>query len=403
MSEAQFDLVIRSSRVIDPASGFDGPGEVAVRDGRIAALATRLPEHRAAERVDAGDAVVCPGLVDLHVHVYEWGTNFGLPADEAGIESGATTVVDQGSAGAWTVGGFRAHIAEPARTDVRAFLSINVAGALKGGTEGQTLHNPGMVDVDALVAAASEHPRLVRGIKCHGESGALSRWGTEVLELAVRAGDAAGLPLYAHTGELFPVDEHRRPAPADVIGRVVGVLRPGDTLAHVYSNMPDGIMGPGDTVPEAVFEARDKGIRFDIGHGINFSFRVARAMMEAGILPDTVGSDVHGDFHGYHDDSLLDYSLCGALNKLVALGMPLADVIARATLSPARLLGEDDVIGTLAPGSRADITVLEPVEGPWTLRDAEGDSIEVDERLVPSLVVRAGAVHHPTRSLVRDL
>ena len=126
-------------------------------------------------------------------------------------------------------------------------------------------------------------------------------------------------------------------------------------------------------------------------------------MMAAGIVPDTVGSDVHGDFHGYHDDSGLDYSLCGAINKLIALGMPLADVVARSTLAPARLLGDDDVIGTLAAGSRADVTVLERVPGPWRLRDAEGETIEVDERLVPSLVVRAGEVLRPARRLVRDV
>ena len=403
MSETGYDLVISGGHVVDPAHDLDGSAEVAIRNGRIAAVTENLPAHHCRSRLDLDGEIVCPGLIDLHVHVYEWGTNFGLPVDDTGIDSGATTVVDQGSAGAWTIGGFSAHVARAARTDVRAFLSINVAGALKGGAEGETLHNPGMAKVEALVDAAAAHPRLVKGIKCHGESGALSRWGTTVLEMAVEAGEATGLPLYAHTGELFPVDESNRPPPADVLRKVVDVLRPGDTLAHVYSNLPDGIMGRGEHVPSPVFDAHEKGLRFDIGHGINFSFRIARAMMEAGIVPDTISSDVHGDFHGYHDDTKLDYSLCGAMTKLWALGMPLLDVIRRTTVEPARVLGESTEVGTLAPGSRADVTVLKRVQGPWELRDAEGEILTVQERLLPAFVVRAGEVVQPTRRLVRDV
>ncbi len=269
------DLILRGGRVIDPANQIDGVMDVAISAGRIAAVGADLKAMPRKETIDAAGALVCPGLIDLHVHVYEWVTNFGVNADDAGVNAGCTTIVDQGSAGAWTFGGFKAYVIDVARTDVRSFVSINVAGALKGGMRGDMLHNPGMVDVADLVRLAAQHPRLIRGFKCHGESGSLSHWGTEVLAAAVRAGNEAGLPLYCHTGELFPVVESRRPVAEQVLLHVLPLLRPGDTLAHVYSSMPDGIMGSRDAVPDIVLRALDRGLNFDIGYGINFSFAIA--------------------------------------------------------------------------------------------------------------------------------
>ena len=396
-------MIVQGGRVIDPAGELDGPAQVAVTDGRIAAVATELPAHQAKNTYDATGKIVCPGLIDMHVHVYEWVTNFGLPADEAGVHSGATTIIDQGSAGPWTVGGFKAYIADPAETDVRSFVSANLAGALMGGMEGTVLHNPGMMRVEAIVEAQADYPDLVKGIKSHGESGGFSFWETDVLEMAVEAGDVPGLPLYIHTGELFPVDEPNRPRPETVMERVLPLVRPGDTVAHVYSCMPDGIMGPGDKVPDVVLEAYERGVHFDIGYGVNFSYRIARAMMAAKLFPNTIGSDVHADFNSYHDDSLLDYSLCGAMTRLNALGMPLADVIRRVTVNPAKILQEENEIGTLGIGSRADITVLDPVAGKWDLPDAEGEILSVDERLVPAMVYRQGREITPDRRLLRDV
>ena len=189
----KYDLVVAGDQVIDSASGLDGRAEIAVKDGRIAAIAPELQPHEAARTVDATGQVVCPGLIDFHVHVYEWVTNFGLPPDAAGVHSGATTIVDQGSAGAWTVGGFKAHIADRAETDVRSFVSANLAGALQGGMEGTVLHNPTMMRIQAIEQAARDYPGLVKGIKSHGESGGFSQWGTEVLEMAVEAGNRTGL------------------------------------------------------------------------------------------------------------------------------------------------------------------------------------------------------------------
>ena len=397
------DLLITGDLLIDPLSGFKGHGQIAISNKRIVAFGAASTQWNARQVLDTTGQIVCPGLIDLHVHAYEWVTNFGLPADDAGIHSGATTIVDQGSAGAWTVGGFKGHIADRAKTDVRCFVSANLAGALQGGMEGTTLHSPDMTRVDELVRVANEYPSFIKGIKSHAESGGLSHWGTTVLEMALVAANQADLPIYVHTGELFPVNEATRPSAETVLQKAVSLLRPGDTLAHVYSAMPDGIMGQSQSIPPAVFEALEKGIHFDIGYGLNFSYAIASRMLEAGILPHTISSDVHADFNGYHDDSKLDYSLCGAMTRLWGLGMALEQVIARTTYHPAQLIREENEIGTLAVGSRADITILDCEQGPWTLSDGQTETLNVNQRLIPAWVIRAGELIEPNQRLLRDV
>ena len=397
------DLLITGDLLIDPLSGFKGHGQIAIANKRIVAFGPASADWNARQVLDTTGQIVCPGLIDLHVHAYEWVTNFGLPADDAGIHSGATTIVDQGSAGAWTVGGFKGHIADHAKTDVRSFVSANLAGALRGGMEGTTLHSPDMTRVDEIVRVANEYPGFVKGIKSHAESGGLSHWGTTVLEMALVAADQTDLPIYVHTGELFPVNEATRPGAETVLKKAVSLLRPGDTLAHVYSAMPDGIMGQSQSIPPAVFEALEKGIHFDIGYGLNFSYDIASRMLDAEIVPHTISSDVHADFNGYHDDSKLDYSLCGAMTRLWGLGMALEQVIARTTYHPAQLIREENEIGTLAVGSRADITILNCEQGPWTLSDGQAETLTVDQRLIPAWVIRAGELIEPNQRLLRDV
>jgi dihydroorotase len=406
-SDAVFDLIIGGGRVIDPASGLDDLADIAINNGRIAAVAKTadggLRAGDAKRRIDAAGKLVCPGLIDIHVHVYEYVTNFGVWADDGGIGVGATTIVDAGSSGPWTFGGFKAHVIDKAATDVRAFVSINAAGALMGGMKGDVLHNPNMTDVGAVLALIDNYPHQIRGIKCHGESGALSHWGTEVLRAAAEAGRAAQVPLYVHTGELFPVNEESRPEPRSVLEQVLPLLKPGDILAHIYSNMPDGIVGEDESVPSVIHRALDKGVHFDIGYGINFSYRIARMLMAEGIYPHTISSDVHGDFNGYHDNSKLNYSLPGAMSRLLGLGMPLVEVIRATTVHPAQVIGEADELGKLAIGARADISILELREEPWSLLDGRFNALDVDARLIPWLTLREGVAHQPRPAMLPDL
>lgn len=401
--DPRFDLVLAGARVCDPASGLDRVCDVAVAGDRIAAIGPDLkPLGR--ETIDLAGHIVTPGWVDLHVHVFEWMTTFGLPPDDAGIHSGVTTAVDQGGAGAYTIPAFAHHIAARAATDIRSFPSINSAGTLRGGGAGPILHNPQLVDVDLLVAEAQAHPKLVRGFgEIHAESGAFSRWGFDVVRQARDASDRTGLPLYFHTGELFEVDEARRPEPRSLLPQLLDLARPGDVLAHVYSAMPDGVLGDDEEPAPALFEAVERGLLLDIGFGINFSYRTARRMIAAGLWPHIISSDVHGQFPVMHDDSMLDYSLAGAFARLVALGMPFGEALAAVTINPARVLDDEAEIGTLRLGSRADLTVLEERVGPWPLPDSRGEILVADRRWLPRLVLRAGRPTVPSLRLVRDI
>jgi dihydroorotase len=398
-----YDLVLAGGRVCDPANGVDKACDVAIAGDRIAALGDSLAAQ--ARRVlDVTGKIVTPGWVDLHTHVFEWVTTFGLPPDDVGVNSGVTTAVDQGGAGAYTIPAFKHYIADRARTDIRCFPSINAAGTLRGGLAGPILHTPDIVDVDLLVAEAEKHPKLVRGFgEIHGESGAWSRWGFAVVEQARAASDRTGLPLYFHTGELFEVDEANRPDSRSLLPQVLKIARSGDILAHVYSAQHDGVLGADERPSPLLAEAVASGLLLDIGFGINFSYATARRMIAAGIWPSIISSDVHGRFDAMHDDTMLDYSLAGAFARLVALGMPFGDALAAVTVTPARVLREEAEIGTLAVGSRADVTVLEERVESWPLYDSQAEVLMAARRWLPHLVLRAGEPIVPSLRLLRDV
>lgn len=398
-----YDLVLKDGWVIDPSQSLNGRFDVAVRNGRIVEVSKRLPPYHAKQTVAAKDYLICPGFIDLHTHVYEWSTTFGLPADDAGINAGITTVVDQGSSSPFTFSGFKSGIVDKVQTDVRCFLLVNHAFNKTLGNPNSGFENPKKVDAEPLIRLAKENPQIIRGFKVHGESGSISRWGMGVLELAREVGDKTGLPLYVHTGELFPVVESNRPNPAQVVEKVLSYMKAGDTLGHCYSCQPDGVMGTHTEVPEWLSEAIQQGILLDLGHGLKFSFDIARRMMDKGILPHTISSDVHGDFTTVHNDSTLNYSLCGAISKLMALGLDLETAIATVTINPARILRAEAEIGTLRVGSLADITLFELVEGDWLLHDSLGNKLVAKQKLLPVWVVREGQLVQPNRRLIRDL
>jgi dihydroorotase len=398
-----YDLVIKGGWVIDPSQSLNGRFDVAISDGKIAAVSPQLPPYNSKQTLMAQDYLVCPGFIDLHTHVYEWVTPFGLPADDLGIHAGATTIVDQGSSSRFTFPNFKSDVVEKAQTDVRCFILLNQAANTQLDISGSCFESPEKVNREALSQLAAENQKIIRGFKMFGESGTISRWGMGVFQLGREVGDRTGLPLYVHTGELFPVVEANRPLPEQVVKQIVPYLKAGDVLAHCYSCQPDGLMGTHSQVSLWLREAIERGIRLDVGHGLLFSIDIARRMMEQGVFPYTVSSDVHGNHAQMHDDSTLAYSLCGTLGKLMALGLDLFSAIAMVTINPARVLGAEDEIGTLRPMSRADLTLVQLIEGDWLFFDSLGQSLAAKHQLVPIWVIRSGNLIQPHRRLLRDL
>ena len=398
-----YDLVLKGGWIIDPSQSLNGRYDIAICNDRIVAVSQQLPLHKTKQTILVEDYLICPGFIDLHTHVYEWATSFSLAPDDIGIHSGATTIVDQGSTSRFTFNDFKSNVVDKVKTDVRCFTSLHQAAHSGKTVVDLRFDAPENVNVEALVRLAKDNPKIVSGFKIFAESGFVSRWNTKVFELAREVRDKTNLPLYVHTGELFPVVEDNRPLPESVVEKVVGYMKAGDLLAHCYSSQEDGIMGTRTEVPKFLIEAVEQGILLDLGYGLKFSFDIAERMMKQGVLPYTISSDVHGNFAGFHDDSTLNYSLCGAISKLMALGLDMVSAIAKVTINPARVLKAEAEIGTLKVGSRADITIVELVKQDWLFSDSSGRQMLAKERIIPVWVVREGELIQPHCRLLKDL
>src|SRR4030088_890152 len=201
-NEKSYDLLLRGGHVICPASEIDDVMDVAVRDGRIAAVERNILPSTARQVVDVGGKLVLPGLIDTHAHCYQYVTGrFGMDADLVGVRSGVTTLVDQGGPSCMTLPGFRHFVAEPAKSRVYAFLSAYLVGGLEGHYY-PNLYSPDGVDIAATVKAATANRDLVRGIKAHAEIGGFARWGIRVIEMAAEIGRRAGLSGLVGFGRL---------------------------------------------------------------------------------------------------------------------------------------------------------------------------------------------------------
>jgi dihydroorotase len=415
-----FDLILKGGHVIDPAQDLDAISDVAVQSGRIAAIASEIPVEQSKQILDVRGHLILPGLIDTHAHVYQHVTGrFGLNADMVGVQSGVTTVVDQGGASCMTFPGFRHFIAAPAATRVLAFISAYVVGGLEGHYY-PDLYTPAGVDVEATARAARANADLVKGIKAHAEVGGFSRWGLEVVRSAKAISRAADLPLYLHLGQLWSLPATGSSYDPDrILPEVVELLEPGDILAHPFTRHPGGFVNHEGKVHPIVQEALEQGIRVDVGYGSHFSFTMARQVLEAGILPHTLGADMHGyntcvpvpqgtpvdhpddEMHPFAGQAR--FSLVHALNSLLALGIPLKTLVPMVTQQAAVLLRMEAEIGSLHPGREADVTVLSDQRGRWILRDNEATEVMTERLLQPVFCLRAGEQFMATAPILPEV
>ncbi len=405
--DLQFDLILKGGRVIDPAAAIDGVRDVAIKDGRVAQVAPEMLASSARETIDCRGKLVLPGLVDTHAHVFQYVTGrFGLNADLCGVRSGVTTLIDQGGPSCITIPAFRHHVVEASDSRVLAFLSAYIVGGMEGHYYPE-LYRPDCLDVDATVRAAKANPDIVRGIKAHAEIGGYSRWGMAVMKLAAEIGRQAALPVYIHFGQLWPPQEGAPPVDPDrIFTECLALLKPGDVLAHPFSRHPGGFVNVDGTVHPLVQEAIARGAKIDVGHGSHFSLAVAKTVLDAGILPDTLGADMHGyntrvpaprgtpDAHPDPEMHLFagqsQFSLARAMTELLALGVPLEKLVPMVTSNPAKLVRLEGEIGTLRPGVVADVSVLDDRRGRWVLRDNQNHQVVAERMLSPALCLRAG-------------
>lgn len=376
-----FDLILKGGRVIDPSQGLDRVADVAFADGKVARVGDDLRGDAGTDLRDVSGLIVSPGLIDLHTHVYWGGTSLGIDAEEFCRTSGVTTAVDTGSAGPGNWPGFRRHVIERSAVRILAYLHVSFAGIYGfdrrvhvGESEDIRL----MAPIDAAEVADANRDLIV-GIKVRVGRHASGFQGTAPLQIARQVADEVGLPLMAHI-------DHPPPSYEEVID----MLRPGDVLTHCFRPFPNAPCTPQGTVKPEVRCARERGVLFDIGHGMgSFAFKTARAMLANGFAPDTISSDVHAlCIHGPAFDQVT------TMSKFLCLGMPLLEVIERSTVNAAMALKRPE-LGSLKPGSAGDATVLSVEEERFDYVDAVGEVLEGRQRIESRGVVLHGRWWHP--------
>lgn len=367
------DLVVAGARVIDPSQGIDDVRDVAFEGGRVVALGEGLQGH---EWRDGAGMILTPGLIDLHTHVYWGGTSLGIDAPAYGRKTAATTVVDTGSAGPGNFAGFRAHVIEKSDVRILVYLHISFAGIYAFSPTimvGESTDMRLMAAREA-VEVARDNPEHIIGIKVRVGRNSSGDNGIGPLLVGLDAADRAGIPLMLHIDEAPPT-----------YSEVVDLLRPGDVLTHCFRPFPNAPCDADGRVREAVWRARERGVLFDIGHGMgSFSWETARSMVDEGFWPDSISSDVHamcvdGPAH----------DLLRTMTKFLALGMPLDEVIRAATETPARALRRPD-LGTLAVGSAGDASLIALENHEIALEDVLGEMVNHPQRLVAKGMVLGG-------------
>lgn len=383
----KYDLVLKGGHVIDAKNGLSAVRDVAVKDGLIAAVAADIPASDALKAVDAKGLYVTPGLIDIHVHVY---TGTGERASYAGdlsvypdgftFRNGVTTVADAGGAGWRNFDDFNDRIISRSRTRVLSFLNI-VGNGMRGGKFEQNL-----ADMDAKPTAemALKHKGLIVGIKSAHFAG--PEWAP--YEQAEEAGKAAGIPVMVDFGS----NRSERP----LYDLLTKVFRKGDIYTHCYSGLRNEQASSGGPSP-ALLEGRKRGVIFDVGHGGgSFSWRVAFPLVKAGFLPDSISTDLHvGSMNAGMKDML------NVMDKFLAMGMSVDDVIARSTWNPAKEIQHPE-LGNLSVGAPADIAVLRLQKGQFGFVDMHGARLDGAQKLICELTVRDGKVVYDLNGLTRE-
>ena len=416
-----YDHLLQGGHVICPASGIDGVMDVAVKDGKIAAVKKDILPSSARQVTDVKGKLVLPGMIDTHAHVYKYVTGrFGLDADMCGVESGVTTLIDQGGPSSMTLPGFRHFIVEPAKTRVVAFISAYLVGGMEGHYYPE-LYAPNCLDPQATIKAAKENADLVKGVKGHAEIGGFARYGTKVIEQSAMIAREANIPLYVHFGQLWGLPpEGANGVDADtVLEQVVKLLKPGDILAHPFTRHPGGFCDKNGKVHPIVAKALEMGLKTDVGHGSHFSYRLARVAIAAGIIPDTLGADMHGyntyvppppgTPGGLHPDDenhpfagQARFSLTQAMSSMLALGIDLKQIVEMVTVNPAKMIRLDSELGSLKAGRVADVSVLNDLRGRFKLFDNEKTEVITERLFTPAFCLRAGKRYDATARILPE-
>ena len=372
-------IVLCNGRVISFDNAPTVDADIRIEDGRIAAIGPGLAPD-GAHVVDLAGALVTPALTDIHTHIYWGGTSLGVRPEKVALRSATGVFVDAGSAGAGNIAGLDAFILRPAPFHGFAYLNVSFAGIFgfsRNVMVGECADFR-LVDKESCIEAAREHKDIVVGIKVRAGKMAAGENGAAALEAGLEIAAELELPVMCHV-DFSPPD----------IDHVLEHLRSGDILTHCCRPDPNAATTDGH-VRDAAWKACERGVHFDIGHGMGgFSFQVCREMLADGFVPDLISSDIHAlSIDGPAFDLLT------TINKLIALGVEAETALAAASATPAAVLRRP-ALGRIRQGEEANLAMLRWQDGPYLLRDATGEPLDAERRLVCDALIVKGRMITP--------
>jgi dihydroorotase len=388
-SGPDYDLLLKGGHVIDGKNNLSAIRDVAIKDGKVAAVAANIPAAKALKAVNVSGLYVTPGLVDIHVHVFPGleknsyaSGDWGLQPDGFTLRNGVTTVADAGSSGWRNFEDFKARIIDASKTRVLAFL--NVVGAGMGS--GQIEQNLNDMEVEPATAMALKYKGLIVGVKSAHFNG--KEWTP--YEHAEEIGKAAGIPVMIDFG-----GNVRAGRTLDDL--FMKYLRPGDIFTHMYGGRR-GEQDPDTKGPsKAMVEGRKKGIIFDVGHGsASFGWSCAIPLIKAGFKPDSISTDLHN-----HSMNAGMKDMLNVMDKFLAMGMSLENVILWSTYNPAKEIHHEE-LGHLSVGAPADVAVLRVVKGSFGFTDQVLAKLNGTQKLECEMTLRDGKIVYDLNGLMRD-
>lgn len=373
-------LLIKNGIILDPSRDIREKMDVAVKDGKISGIGNYSNEQTKF-MVNAAGCYVTPGLIDHHAHVYPL-MRTGIPAEAICFSSGVTTVVDAGSTGHATYENYRAYIQSQTMIDIRPYLNICATGLA-------TLPyledlNPDRFDEVKIAEIFSRFPGELEGLKIRISRNIVGKYGITPLKKTIEIADKIGVPVMVHcTNPPCPLED------------VISCLRPGDILTHMYQNIGSTLIDPEGKIKQSVYEARETGVIFEAADArAHFSFEVSEPAIKQGFLPDIIATDLTQFSMNQRPTS---FSMAMQLSKYIDLGIDLYEVIRRCTEIPARVMHQLGTIGSLQPGTQADIAVFRPIEvenefgdRPYYMKECS--TREGYLRIKPEMTIKCGII-----------
>ena len=369
----KLDVLIKNGHVVDPAQNIDEIKSIGIFAGRIVDIEGKDVEP--VQTVDAANCYVFPGLIDFHTHCYYDGTFLSVCPDFM-LQTGVTAAVDAGSVGGYTYPLFEKNVIANSNVHVKAYVSCYPMGL--GGERAFENFSPEKHDVDYYqkIFSYDQDKHNILGLKIRISKNCMS--DLTPFKASVGLSEALGnTPLCVHITD-----------PAGSMDDVMDTFRPGDVVAHIYEGLGNTILDENGKVLPSVWAAHERGVIFDSANGkMNFSIEVCRKAMEQGLLPDIISTDMTGDKLCFGTRAR---ALPFVMSEFLSFGMPLKEVVRRVTEAPAKIMGMEGKIGTLKPGSYADVAIFKKVDRKVMHYDTRRTPFEGNCLLIPQMTIIKG-------------